>query len=209
LERNRQAMQFAIDQFDVDSAIEASTKIEAAQRVLAELEKKATPPIVEPGATDRAAAELGAAVSAIPADPQLAAELETAAFASWQLQRHPLARQPIVLPAEEAVLASLNAYRRERDDVRRAVQSWSSPAIQEQDSVLALERALSLIGQVADVAARGRAIAEEVEQSNAARWLWGIEWDDMPSNIVNSDAYARSPEQKALVRFRERRKVPV
>ena len=164
-----------------------------------------------PEATDVARDALQRAVGAIPAVVALDLEMEMPAYKSWPQHWHSLAASPIVMPGDTALLASAEAFRSERSDNLRAVESWNQPVILG-DTLGALERAASLLVSIADVTARGAVIAEQVRASNKQRRALGLGWDSSPKSIPNSDAYT-SPEMRALAKYRrereEREAVPV
>jgi hypothetical protein len=207
----RQALEAA--QADVVLGIDATIDavVTAAARVTA-LEMVATRypapsgPVFVPDATDIARDALTAAVSAIPDVGTLSLEVELAAYKSWPQHWHALGASPIALPDDTALLASAAAFKSERSDNVRAVESWNQPAILG-DTLGALERAASLLRSMGDVTARGVLIAEQVRAANEQRREMGFEWDYKPKSIPNADTYA-SPELRALVKFR-REAVPV
>src|SRR5207244_9878743 len=108
----------------------AAAAVLSAERALACIPDVAT--VALPGDAGVAAAvtELRAAVAAIPDDPQLAVDVELAAYQSWPLalRAHPEARQPIELPNERLLRERLNAWRRERAGIISAATEQTGPA---------------------------------------------------------------------------------
>jgi hypothetical protein len=157
------------------------------------------------GAADTARAALAGAIG-LPEAPKLLAELEERAWATSQIRNHRDAVRPIVLPADRLLIDRLDAWRRERLDLQRAIASWDTPQIQA-DSLMSIEHAVSLLRQASQHAATGDAIVEQVEAANVAREDGGYAWDDRPANIPNADTMAMSFEQKQLHRARELRRM--
>src|SRR5207244_13081545 len=137
----------------------AAAAVLSAERALACIPDVAT--VALPGDAGVAAAvtELRAAVAAIPDDPQLAVDVELAAYQSWPLalRAHPEARQPIELPNERLLRERLSTWRRARTGIVAAVAEQTGEAFSG-DTVDQLERAASLLPVACQVAADGAVV---------------------------------------------------
>jgi len=157
-------------------------------------------------AADIARSALGGALG-LPEAPRLLVELESLASGTHPLRNREGYQQPVVLPAERLLIERLDAWRHERDDLRRAIASWDQPQVLN-DTLSALSVAASLLQQASQHATTGWALVEQVEAANAERVRSGLEWDDRQLAAAPGSNHPVTPEQRRLRTFREERRTP-